>query len=530
MIFVGRLLRIGFAATGFTAYALYLRLFRPQRTPALAQRFAATLDRLGTTFVKFGQILSLHRELLPDSYIKALTSLHDRVVPFPVAQAVREVEVAFGRPVTELFAEFEPVPLAAASIAQVHRARLHDGRAVIVKVRRPAIRAEIDRDMRMLRALARLAEFLIPRLRRFRALDLVEETWANLRKETDFRQEARNSRRFKEAFKDWKTVHAPGVVDELYAESVLVQEMGGGRRVDDPSIGKDGRRLAENFVDAYLHQFFVLGIFHGDPHPGNLFVMDGGRICFHDFGLIGYLDRTTRRNLALFAQAFVHQDSAWLLDTAIALGLISATVNRAEFRRSLEEIVAEYAALPPKDLSLAQAFLQIVRLGHGEGAIVPRNLLVFMRAMFLIESTVRSLDPEFPLVKELLAKGEKIFEVVVQGSPSAARVERLKSEAAVTAQDLPALLGAWLHRLQGESGGLELGLRLHGIDRVEEALERGSRRVALALVSMGLYVGASLLVQFDVGPHVFEDYVDLPILGVLGFGVALWLTLRVARS
>jgi len=401
---------------------------------------------------------------------------------------------------------------------------------VVVKVRRPGIQDQIRRDMRMLRMFARATELLAPRLRRYHPLRLVEETWTNLRNETDFRREARNARRFKEAFKDWKTVHVPTVIDGLGAESVLVQEMSSGRRVDDPINDEDRRRLADNFVDAYLHQFFVLGVFHGDPHPGNLFIMNSGRICFHDFGLTGYLDRATRRNLALFTQAFAHQDSAWLLDTAIALGVIDAAVDRAEFRRAFDEIMADYAALPLNDLSIAQAFLQILRIGRGESVTIPPNLLVLLRTMFLIESTVRSLDPEYILVKELLAKGEKIFETTLRQSQSTGKMERLKSEAAMTAEDLPALLGAWLHRLQGEGGRPEFGLRLHGIDRVEDAVERGGRRVAFALVSMGLFVASSLLLQYDIGPHVFGDYADVPLLGVLGFAAALWATLRAVRT
>lgn len=219
-----RLFRIGWAIAALLIFAARHRL-RPQPEVSIADRLRLTLERLGPTFVKLGQALSLRRDVLPDEYVAALHQLQDHVAPFPGPLARREVERALGRPVEAIFADFDDEPLAAASIAQVHRARLEDGTPVIVKVRRPRIRAQIDRDMRILIAVLRLAVILAPRLQKFRPVDLVKEVWANLRKETDFRQEARNIRRFVEAFRGLEPVYVPGVVDDLYGESVLVQEL-----------------------------------------------------------------------------------------------------------------------------------------------------------------------------------------------------------------------------------------------------------------------------------------------------------------
>ena len=157
------------------------------------------------------------------------------------------------------------------------------------------------------------------------------------------------------------------------------------RRIDDPALRSQGPRLAQNFVDLYLHQIFALGVFHGDPHPGNLFVTPEGRICFHDFGLIGLLDRTTRRRLAAFVSAFLRQDPDWLLDAAIDLGIIGGEIDRAAFRRGLAEIISDYAALPLKEWSLGEAFLRVTRLGRAHNVLIPYDLVVLMRAMFLAE-------------------------------------------------------------------------------------------------------------------------------------------------
>ena len=371
-----RFVQIGIAVYGYLLWWALVRLglWRSRLTPA--EEFSRTLQRLGTPFVKLGQGLSMHRELLPDDYVAALTSLQDHVVPFQGELAVQEVETALGGKLGELFSEFSVTPMAAASVAQVHIARLHDGRQVIVKVRRPGIKHQIEQDLFILGLLVRVLLLVAPSVRRFDPLGLVHEVLGNLRKEIDFRQEARNVRRFCEIFSVSQTIYVPAVIDGPVAESVLVQVMSHGMRVDDPRLGEQGPVLARNFVDAYLHQFFVVGVFHGDPHPGNLFVMEDGRLCFHDFGLIGFLDRETRQNLAALMQAFVHQDADWLLDSYLDLGVLAGDIDREEFRRGLEELIQDYARLPLKEWSFAEALLRISRMGRGQNIRVPANLLI----------------------------------------------------------------------------------------------------------------------------------------------------------
>lgn len=518
-----RLFQIGFAVWAYLLWWLLVRLhlWRPSMTPA--QRLCHTVERLGTTFVKLGQGLSLHRDLLPDEYIRALQSLQDRVAPFPDEVARHEVEQALGKPVPELFAEFEAHPMAAASIAQVHRARLRDGRPVVVKIRRPRIKAQIDRDMRLLRGVLRVLLALLPWLRRFDPLALVDEVWTTLRKETDFRREARNTLRFAEAFRGSATVHVPAVIDGLYTESVLVQELSGGRRVDDPAVRTHGAQLAQALVEAYLRQIFVMGVFHGDPHPGNLFIMDSGRICFHDFGIVGALDSSTRRNLAAFLLAFVHQDSEWMLDAALDLGLLAGALDRAAFRQGLQEIIQDYAGLPLKDWSLAEAFVRVARLGHGRNIRIPHNLLVLMRMLYLMENAVRDLDPDFNLLQSLLGKAEEVFSASA-GADAETGLDRLRFEAAAGVHELPAELGAWIHRIRAQ--GLELQVQHHGMEELGQHLDRSSNRVALALVTLGLYIAASLLMQHSIGPRLGE----MPLLAAAGYALALWFTLRLARG
>lgn len=341
-----RAIAIGWAFLLF-ALGLGLRRLRPRMPgPVPAERFTAMLQGLGVTFVKLGQHLSLRPDLLPPAYIASLEQLQDHVKPFPAQQAQFEIENALGAPVTRLFARFDPAPLAAASMAQIHVAVLHDGRKVAVKVRRPGIVDQIEQDMRLLRVVARVAQRFVPALAVHRPVEIVDEIRANLRLELDFHREACSVRQFARAFDGSATVAIPDMVDGLCAENVFVQIFSGGRRIDSLVDHAKSAALAQAIIDAYLLQFFTLGVFHGDPHPGNLFVMDDGRVCFHDFGIVGYLERRTRRALAAFAAGFMAQDADWVLDAWLEMGVIGAREQRSAFERAVGELVREYAQRP----------------------------------------------------------------------------------------------------------------------------------------------------------------------------------------
>lgn len=518
-----RFFRIGFALWGFAGWLLLvrLRLLRPAQTPA--QRLSRMLEKLGTTFVKLGQAIGLRRDLLPEAYVRALESLQDRVAPFPGAQAVAAIEQELGAPPDVLFAEFDPEPMASASIAQVHRARLRDGTDVIVKIRRPGILVQVSQDMRLLRMAVRSLQWVLPFLRRYRLLSLLDEAETSLREEMNFRLEARSMQRFREAFADWDTINIPAVFEEYTTPAILVQAHSHGRRVDDPTVREDGPRLARVFVEAYLHQFFVVGLFHGDPHPGNLFIMDDGRICFHDFGLVGFLDRDTRRNLAAFMQAFVRQDADWLLDAYRDLGILSPDVEPATYRAGLEKLLDDYARRPLKEWSFAEAFLRIVRLSRGRDVRLPRNLLILMRTLFLMETTVRSLDPDFNLADGLAGQAGSIARSVMKEQAEAGRA-RLGFEAGIVVQDLPNSLGKWLHQIRQE--GIEIRLNHRGLEDLERHLDRASNRLALGLVTLGIYIASALLMLMEGGMRLW----GMPVTAIAGFSIALWFTLRLALA
>lgn len=519
-----RLLRINFSLWGYLLWWGVRRtgFIRPRVSPA--ERFVSTLENLGTTFVKLGQGLSLHSELLPDDFVIALQKLQDHVGPFPGDLACAEIERSFGRPLSEVFSRFDIEPFAAGSMAQVHKATMLDGRVVIVKVRRIGIKRQIEEDIHIFRWFLKSVLWIMPGLRRLNTMDIVDELSRNLHKEIGFRQEAASIKRFAEIFRGSATIHIPLVIDDLYSDWVIVQEMSTGRRIDAPEFLADGPRLAQNLVDAYLLQFFEAGVFHGDPHPGNLFVLSNGKICLHDFGLVGFLDKSTRANLIAFMQAFVQQDGEWLLDAYLDLGVIAGTIDRREFRMGLEELIQDYSRLPLRDWSFGEAFLRVARLGRGQNIRIPHHLLVMLRAIFLMESTVRKLDPNFSLLEGLFAKAGDTMQSMAGPAQFKEAVSRLQSEAILALKDAPASLSHLLRHIR--SKGAAISVQHSGFEKLENEIKETGSRMSLALITLGLYIAASLLMQHSLGPTIK----GIPVLAAIGYGLALWLTFMVVRS
>ena len=500
---------------------VHVHFFRPSISPA--QHLCKTLEDLGTTFVKLGQSLSLRQDILPDDYVKALTSLQGHVKSFATEVARQEIEQALGKPIEELFATFDNTPLAAASIAQVHKATLHDGRAVIIKVRRPGLRNQVTQDIRLLILVLRTLLLLLPRLRRYDLLDIVREGSNSLMKEIDFRQETRNIQRFQDAFKDFSTIHVPAAIIEFCTETVMVQELSGGRLVNAPSVQKEGSQLATHFSDAYLHQFFVMGYFHADPHPGNLFIMDNGKICFHDFGMVGYLDIETRRKLAAFFLALINQDSEWMFDAYLDLGFLGEDVNRQEIQRGLNELIQDYANSPLKEWSIATALLSAVSMGWGSQLRMPHHLLVLVHALLTMEATIRSLDPEFNMIGYWQDKGSTLMTTALKEQLETSR-GRLKYEASILAQEIPNALIQLMRKVR--TGKFKIPLHHHGLQDFEQHLDRSSNRIALALVALGLYIASSLLMQSRLEPMIYS----MPMLALGGYALALWVTFRLLQG
>jgi ubiquinone biosynthesis protein len=518
---VGRALEILFRILAFSLWLFAWRAgLAHKATPA--QRFAGLLEDLGTTFVKLGQALSMRTDIFPPEYLDELQKLQDDVRPFPVEESVAAIEEAFGKPPSLLFVRFDSVPFAAASVAQVHGARTFAGREVIVKVLRPGVKLQVERDMRILAAVVRILTHFSSLLARYDAEAVVREIWSSLRRELDLREEARNAHRFAEAFRGSETILIPDALLELCSETVMVQERTFGSRLDPRATAGRRADLAQYLIAAYMHQFFVLGFFHGDPHPGNIMVTDDGRLALHDFGIVGSLDRATRHALAAFMLAFTEQDTEWVLDSWLELGMLGKREDRDKLRPTVSALMSEYSRRPINEWSVGEAFSRLVSATRGYNFSVPLHLLVLARTIIMLEAVIRVLDPALSLLDSLSLRSREVMEKALDADHHDTR--RLQFEAAIAAHEWQRLLAATLRRMREE--GIRISIDHEGLPELSEHITRGSSRVSLALVTLGLYLAASLLMQFSSGPRILE----FPALAAIFYVCAVWFTIRLVRA
>ncbi len=495
-----------------------------QRSPdTLPDQLRRTLEGLGTTFVKLGQGLSLRRDLLPTPYLQALESLHSGVPPFDPAQAIASIEAAFGQPVDQLFAEFDREPFAAASVAQVHRARMADGRVVAVKVRRPGIETQVTADLRLLRRFAGIAQWLLPGLGRYRPLELIDELALFLRQEIDMVQEARNMRRLAGTLDPLPYLTLPHVIEPLASAAVIVQEFSHGAPLATRYRTPRGRELAGLVLDAYVHQLMGAGVFHADPHPGNLFELPDGRLCLHDFGSIGFLDPASRAALAQLIEGLVVSDAATVLDAVVAMGFIEGPIDRHAYLRGISEILSNMATLPLNEWSMADSIWRVACIGAGENFRLPRHLLVLIRTLFLAENTLRALDPDLDLVQALRARADHMVQTLKLQSPG----RPIHAQLLHSAEQLPVLASQMLRQLRLEDGRPSLSLHHRGVQSLETTLARTGNRLALALVTLGLYVAGAVMMLHGTGPLLWGH---LPALSAVAFAAAFVLSWRLVRA
>ena len=512
-----RFLEIFCAALWLALDVLRWRHRAPDRLPV---RISQTLVSLGTTFVKLGQGLSLRWDLLSPAYRDAFSRLHSDVPPFDSTSAVASVELSFGAPIHELFASFDAAPIAAASVAQIHGARLRDGRDVVVKVTRPGVHEQVHADLALLRRTVRICQWLWPPLKRHQPIRLVDELAAFMRDEIDMRHEAQNMRRMAPVLARCEGLTMPHLIEPWVSRNVIVQERSRGQRLDAAFGTPEAPKLARTLLDGYLLQLFGAGVFHADPHPGNLHVLDDGHLCLHDFGSVGVLDPASRVALGSMIEAIVANDASAALDAAIELGFFDSKVDRRSHEREIHLILAELASRPLSQWSIAEAIWRVARIGSGEEFRLPADLLALMRTLFLLENTLRALDPELDLLATLDGRAADVARAIEASMPSrrplAVRVAR-------AARKLPDLVADLLRQAELNGGQPAISVHHHGLHTTREAIARTGNRLALALITLGLYVSGALLTLHDSEPQLFGH---LPVLAAVAFLAAGALSLR----
>ena len=477
----------------------FLGALRGKRHWPSPKEVRETFEELGLTFLKFGQVLAMRRDLLPDAYIDELELLHDQLPALGIDAVCETVEAELGAPLAEVFASFSETPLAAATIAQVHEATMLDGRHVAVKVQRPDLEAMIATDIGALTYLVALGESLFPRLRALDLPVLVSEFASSLNRETDFLREARSIVLFRTALADLPDLWIPDVVAECSTENVLTMEFSTGERVDlyarlHPEAMP---RAIHTLVRLMLQTIFEEGLFHADPHPGNVLVLPDGRLSLLDFGMTGELDEQMRESMTFLLEAVVKGDARAATDAYLEMTpLGSEKVNRAALLLDIKAVLYEIHRSDLAEVSIGDAFDSLLRAGSRHGVHNPGEFFLLTRAFVILESMIRQLDPDHNYLGSFR---EEISRLTTQHFS----LDRIKEKTTKLARDVERLMsdapGDTRRVLRRFAEG-NLG-RLHApaVEALGGRISRNLERLTSAIASAALVIGGAMLVIAPLG-------------------------------
>jgi predicted unusual protein kinase regulating ubiquinone biosynthesis (AarF/ABC1/UbiB family) len=491
----------------------------------LAEQLAADLEKLGPTYVKLGQLLSTRADLLPPPVLDALARLQDCVEPFPFEQVQEIVRRELGARISKAFARFDPEPIAAASLGQVHRASLRDGREVAVKVQRPDIRQTIVDD---LEALAEIAQWLDKHSRAGKVYgfaDMLEEFKRSLMRELDYRQEARNLSALRENLKDFKHLLVPAPVEHYCTATVMTSEYVHGQKVTSfsPVVRTeiDGALLAEELFRAYLQQILVDGLVHSDPHPGNVFLTDDNRVALIDLGQVARITPSMQEALLTLLMSVSEGRSEEAAATAMKIGERRPDFDEPGFRRRVADLVGQLQGVKVAQIQVGRVVMALTRVASECGIRVPAELTMLGKALLSLDEVGRALDPDFDP-----------NEAIRRHAADLTRQRMLKAlspgalfEAAVEMKDFVQKLPGRVNRILDTIASNQLEVKVDAIDEqtLMDGFQKVANRITVGLVTAALIVGAALLMNVQTSFRIlgYPGLAMLCFVAAAGIGFAL---------
>jgi ubiquinone biosynthesis protein len=511
---------------------IFVREAYSSRRLSAPERLRLAFEELGPTFIKLGQLMATRPDIFASELVKELEKLQDRVHPFPAQRAVSIIEKEFKKSMGDLFSHFDEEPLAAASLAQVHRARTLDGREVVVKVQRPGVDHVIRTDTRILRELATLLERHIPESKNYEPVRLVEEFSRNIQRELDFIVEARNVERFKKHVSDDPTVYVPRVFWELTTPKVLTYEFIDGVKISDiealDSGGFDREIIAKNGADLILKEIFEWGIFHADPHPGNLFVLQGNVIAPVDFGMVGIVDEHMADELAAILAAAVKKDADSMISALGKMGVLQGPVDRRALRLELADFLDRYHGLPLERLFLRSLTEDFMAIARRHRLRFPPEFLLMARALLMSQSLGTLLSPQFNVIEHARPYLERLMLRRMDPRRIMRDLGQMTQETLSMLRQMPSELSEILYKMSRDQ--LAIRFEHRGLERLIGEMDRATSRLSFAIVIAALVIGSSVIFQMDIGPKVL----GYPLLGVAGYIagslLGIWLLWGIIRS
>ncbi len=479
--------------------------------------FCLALQELGPTFIKLGQILSTRPDLLPPDFIKELEKLQDQTPPFESAAAIEIVERELKKPVGELFRNFDPRPVAAASLSQVHKAELHDGRVVAVKIQRPEIRKTIEIDLDILQDLAGFVENRIHNGWNFRPRMMVEEFRKAIRKELDFAQEANHLKKFKSNFRDIKYIRVPEVYWELTTSTVLTMEFIEGIKINEVNQAQyagiyDPKLVAIRCAEAMLKQVLEDGFFHADPHPANLFVQPPANIVMLDVGMVWYLDKRTKILGTRIIKALVDNDVDIVISCFEDLRIIVREVDRDLLRQDMSDLFAGYLDIPLKDVVINRVAQDIMAIISRHNLTLPSNLVLMIKALSMIESTGKDLYPELDMMTIARRFVRRISKTRFNPENLLEKTDAVFHDGAELIEQLPGNLNVIINKVR--EGKLRFVVDFQESEKLIRSVNRSGTLISLSIIISALLIISSLMQVLAVQSPVKT------VISIAGYSIA----------
>ncbi|HEY0945886.1 MAG TPA: AarF/UbiB family protein [Opitutaceae bacterium] len=486
---------------------------QPATSRTTWERIRLALEELGPTFIKFGQLLSMRPDVLPDPLILELRKLQNAVQPLPFDDMRPVLLEDLPADPADVFTEFDEIPVASASLAQVYFARLRaDGRPVAVKVQRPHIARKIQTDLELVAWFAGQLHQRVEALRPYDLPTVVEELRNGVKRELDFVHEARNQQYFQTLNPEPEHVFAPAVFTEWSSARVLVMQRIDGTPVGSASIPPEmAKAIAAHGAQSIVHQILIAGFFHADPHAGNVLVTPDGRLCFLDWGLAGHLTRRLRYALADFWLAAVQQDAERTVQIATTLAPSSARIDLREMERDVTLALREELNFAIGRQEIGRAMLRLIFILGSHGIPLSRDFSLMAKAVLAIEEVGRVLDPKFDMREHAAPVLRKLHRERAGPRALLRSVRAVFRSTAGGIQELPGQLQRLIRRL--EQNDFTINLQHHGLEDLDDALETAANRISLGVVIGSLIIGSSLIVTTNIPPYLF----GYPALGIVGY-------------
>lgn len=501
-------------------------VFRPPVSPekealTLPERFRCVFEELGPTFIKLGQVLSTRPDLIPEDYAEEFKKLQDhvRVDDYEVVEKTLKMELK--RPLEKIFKFISKEPLAAASIAQVHEAELLDGTKVVLKVQRPHIEDVIEMDVSILYIVAKFIEKYFEESVTFNPVGVVDEFFKTLRKELDFVVEAGNMMRIRKNFEGNANVVIPLVYRQWTTPRVLTLEKLEGIRLSDIKLIREQRVDVKKFthvgVQAFYKMILVDGLFHGDLHAGNIFVLAGGKIGLIDFGIVGRLNQRTRDAIGDMFLALVSEDYDALVREYCEIGIPMGKVDMEGFSKQVRELVEPFFGLPLKDINVGKMLMDLSVIASQHRLRMSQDLMLVFKAIVTVEGMGRSIDPDFDILKEMTDFSQTLFKARYNPERISKDIMYALRDTKEFLQVLPRQLRQWMKKISNDEWIVRV--RIEELKAYQESQLRGQQLVSLAIILASLIGVSTATLLLEKGPTFF----GFSLFGIMGFGMVLLL-------